>query len=80
MSERTRTALTDDQVEGVAGGNIQYVCTSTEAYAWGTHNPDKKYGFTSRRQMLAFIAENYDLYGEAGTLEALVDAGICFYM
>lgn len=74
--ENKRVELNDDQVEAVAGGNILYVCTATEAYAYGSHNPDVKYGFSSRKAMVKFVAENYDLYGEAGTLQAMVAAGI----
>lgn len=76
MSERI--ALNEEEIELVAGGNVQYVCTETERYAWGTHNPDVKYGYTSKKKMLAFIAENYDYYGESGIFKALIDAGICF--
>lgn len=74
----SRVALTDAQTELVAGGNIQYVIQGGEVYAYGTHNPDKRYGFSSLKKFLAFVDENYDLYGEAGTLEAMVDAGIAW--
>ena len=74
----TRKLLNDDAVESVAGGNIQYVISNGQVYAYGTHNPNKKYGFSSLKKFLAFVAENYDLYGEAGTLNAMVDAGVAW--
>lgn len=77
MSDK-RIPLTDNMVETVAGGNIQYVISNGEVYAYGTHNPGKKYGFGSLKAFLGFISENYDLYGEAGTLNAMVEAGICW--
>lgn len=76
MSDRIK--LEDSTVEMVAGGNIQYVIAGGQVYAYGTHNPDKKYGFGSLKKFLNFINDNYDLYGEAGTLNAMVDAGICW--
>lgn len=77
MSEN-RVQLTDNMVESVAGGNIQYVISNGEVYAYGTHNPDKRYGFSSLKSFLAFVEENYDLYGEAGTLNAMVSAGVAW--
>ena len=78
VNKTKRVALTDDQAEFIAGGNIQYVVANGEVYAYGTHNPDKKYGFSSLKKLLKFVDENYDLYGEAGTLDAMVDAGIAW--
>lgn len=73
-----RIQLNDEDVELVAGGNVLYKCTTTERYAWGSHNPDVKYGFTSKKAMLAFIQANYDYYGEAGIFQALINEGICY--
>lgn len=73
-----RIQLSDEEVEQVAGGNVKYKCTTEERYAWGTHNPDVKYGFYSKSKMIAFIRDNYDYYGEAGIFQAMVDAGICY--
>ena len=73
-----RIPLNEDVLESVDGGNVQYVCTETDRYAWGTHNPDVKYGYTSKRAMLNFIQDNYDYYGESGIFNALIDAGICY--
>lgn len=73
-----RRALNDQELELVAGGNVQYVCTETERYAWGTHNPDRKYGYKSKRAMIDFIAKNYDFYGESRIFDAMCDAGICY--
>lgn len=76
MNETKRIPLSDDILEQVAGGNVLYVCTATDHYCYGSHNPDVKYEFQSRRQMLSFIEENYDYYGEAGIFNAMVEAGI----
>lgn len=77
MSENTkRIPLGDDMLEMVAGGNVLYKCNETDHYCWGSHNPDVKYEFQSRRKMVAFIEENYDYYGEAGIFNAMIDAGI----
>jgi len=73
-----RVELREEDLELVAGGNVQYVCTPDERYAWGTHNPDKKYGYTSKRAMIKFIEDNYDYYGEGGIFDALISAGICY--
>ena len=78
MSDMERIPLMDEDVESVAGGNVQYVCTETERYAWGASNPDVHYGFTSRSAMVAFVDANYDYYGEGGIFQALMDAGICY--
>jgi len=77
MSEN-RIQISEENLDSVTGGNVQYVCTETERYAWGTHNPNVKYGYTSKRAMIKFIEENYDYYGEAGIFQALCQAGICF--
>ena len=77
MSEnKKRIMLDDDVLDSVAGGNVLYVCNSTDHYCYGSHNPDVKYEFQSRRQMLNFIEQNYDYYGEAGIFQAMVNAGI----
>ena len=77
MSEN-RVQLEDNEVMAVAGGNIQFVYSGGVKYAYGTHNPDKKYGFNKVSEISKFVQENYDLYGEAGTLNAMVAAGICW--
>lgn len=76
MNERIE--LNEEELEQVAGGNVLYVCGPNGRYAWGSHNPDVKYGYTSKKAMLAFIAENYDFYGEAGIFQALMNEGICY--
>lgn len=78
MGERIH--IDDARAESIAGGNIKYVIANGEVYAYGTHNPDKKYGFSSLKKFLAFVQENYDLYGEAGTLNAMVSAGVAWEM
>lgn len=77
MSDR-RVMLDDNAAEKVAGGNIQYVIANGEVYAYGTHNPDQRYGFASLKTFLNFVNENYDLYGEAGTLQAMCAAGVAW--
>jgi len=76
--EKKRVELTDEQVGEVAGGNIQYVVRTGMVYAYGSHNPDKKYGFSNLKAFVKFATDNYDLYGEAGTLLAAVDAGLAW--
>ena len=75
MSDK-RMQLSDDMLEDVSGGNIQYVNNGTERYCWGSHNPGQKYAFPSKKRMLGFINENYDELGERGCLEAMVAQGI----
>ena len=77
MSENNKRMMLDDEMlEDVTGGNVLYVCNQTDHYCYGAHNPDVKYEFRSRREMLAFVDQNYDYYGEAGIFNAMVAAGI----
>ena len=76
MSDNKRMMIEDDRLEDVTGGNVLYVCNETDHYCYGAHTPDVKYEFQSRRQMVAFIDQNYDYYGEAGIFQAMVNAGI----
>ena len=77
MSEnKNRIPLTDEQLEQVAGGNVLYVCNGDDHYCYGSHNPDVKYEFQSRRKMVEFVQNNYDYYGEAGIFQAMLEAGI----
>lgn len=79
MSENMkRIPLNDMDIEDVAGGNVCYVCNQTDHYCWGSHNPDVKYEFRSRKAMLEFIEKNYDYYGEAGIFQAMIDADIIY--
>lgn len=71
-----RIPLDDDTLEAVAGGNVLYVCNAVDHYCWGSHNPDKKYEFQSKRKMLDFISKNYDYYGEGGIFQAMIDEGL----
>lgn len=73
-----RVALNDEEIEAVAGGAVNYTCTETNRYCWGEHTPDVRYGFYSKSKMLAFIADNYDYYGESGIFDAMIDAGLIY--
>ena len=73
-----RVLLTDEEAGTVAGGNIHYVCTETERYCYGEHDPGTKYGYYSKSAMLAFVDANYDLYGEYGTLQMMLNQGIIY--
>lgn len=75
---KNRVMLDDDAVEDVTGGNVLYVCDEVNHYCYGSHNPDVKYEFYSRRKMLEFINENYDYYGEAGIFNAMIEAGLIY--
>lgn len=75
-----REMLTDDMVECVAGGNIQYVNNGSDRYAWGSHNPGQRYAFPSKKAMLSFIDNNYDELGERGCIDAMVAQGILIPM
>jgi len=79
MSDK-RVQLNDEMVEDVTGGNIQYVNNGTDRYVWGSHNPNQRYSFPSKKVMLAFINEHYDELGERGCLEAMVQQGIIIPM
>ena len=79
MSEK-RIPLDDEMVMDVTGGNIQYVNNGTDRYAWGSHNPGKKYAFPSKKAMLNFITENYDELGETGCIREMVNRGILIPM
>lgn len=78
--EDNRMQLNEDMLEDVTGGNIQYVNNETDRYAWGSHNPGKRYAFPSKSAMLRFIHENYDELGERGCIEAMVSKGILIPM
>lgn len=75
-----RIELGDEMLVSVAGGNIQYVNNGSERYAWGSHNPGKKYAFPSKSRMLSFIDAHYDELGEKGCIAAMVDEGILIPM
>lgn len=74
MAERIK--LNDTDAEQIAGGNVLYVLNNTDHYCYGSHTPDVRYEFRSRREMLAFVEANYDFYGEAGIFDAMMAAGI----
>lgn len=71
-----KVLLDDDMLDDVTGGNIQYVNTPTERYLWGSHNPDQKYSFPSKKAVKDFVAANYDELGERGCLAEMVAQGI----
>lgn len=73
-----RVELSDEAVSGVVGGNIIAHIDTDGIYIYGSHNPDSHYGFSSYSQVQTFIADNYDLYGEMGTIQAMVAAGLCW--
>ena len=72
-----RVPLDDVDLQQVTGGNVLFVVANGQAYLYGSHNPDKKYSFCAKvREVNAFIAANYDYYGEAGIFDALKAEGL----
>lgn len=80
MSNETnrRVAInSEEELDQITGGNVLFVMAGGEAYLYGSHNPEKKYAFCAKvRDIKAFIADNYDYYGESGIFDAMKTAGL----
>lgn len=79
-----RVEITDDSLEMIAGGCIQYKYSESRGYGicW-INQPDdpaaasQQYKFSDKDAMSSFFDANYGKYGDYMILQKAAEAGLC---